>query len=1246
MLWAVVCLSVTLAVAAAGSESIVCTPPNYRRSFDACLNGRRNIINVKQLDAVCDGPDVIPDVATSHLPVLGACDAATNQQTVIHYTASTSCTGTPVDTVLLNGTTTCACTPANIKTAFTPCVNGSRFVVSYWGRQCTVWGDGPQLPPLQKVACFPQCSSGEFLNSDVPYCSQCPAGTYSFNGESLSQPYKVLPRSLSSLCRDSTGASCDGWQPCGDGSCINSGDLVRFNSVVSSVRLAVRVLTLPATVSFKYKLSTEYNADIFTFTLNGRTVIVTSGDVAWTAVDFDLLEIAPFSEYPCFWKYGGVCIFENQLTPFSEANWFPFGETTLVTTRLLGTPCDIHTFIASTRGEGVMVGKGNCSLDLQISNARSAGVSTLLLIDDDETLTTLGGSAAFRANTLRGNCSALSQGTFRVGTISSRGADMLAVGNAQKVTATVTYDATPTVPVELTWTYQKDISLSRGEDTVYLRDIVVTGTKLAEDACKACPPGTGSKDGAAECLSCPANTYSNEAGTAYPCRSCPERQTSGVGSTSCTLASACDIADYEPVHNGCQWANNEFRELLSFALIQPSECDVTKSAFVSPAPQYVPCRECGAGSYREPTGACSKLCKDGQRADKLTGACVPCDAGTYAQKVTAYNGFSSFNHTFPRSWGVASDHCGGAAGGWGFTRSYPGQGAYGEMLLGMQSLTGGCVAHMFAQFNLTLEGIVTMQYGIIAPYDAMGTTPTITFSIYRGLLRTRDASNMLVEEVIAVPTRSDGTSTALYQSPPLRKGPVTLWWRYARDTFPQQRPVRIVIKQLSVTESTTGGSDACIPCPSGYECHGNELPVSCPLGTFSNTTGSSKCLSCPPDKVATANGTSLCASCPKGMIPGGGQGLCVLPQCIYDSHPESHPNASVDDYLALFMNPSTIRSGHVPLGGVAQRVYDLQALQRATIKAEVSGTVTRTSLEYSLCASVDFESMPAFGIATSLIRGGLESQKQRFSLGNQLSVSELLASGTDESLGLRINITAQECPENARLPLTSMLTLTCDTETESVVILSAERAAMCIFDIKLKTRLACPLCTNQSFAYVDTECNAAGMKQRHFYFSDKEGLQVPRQACIEKNIRRPATTSISCPFTLDFNHGFTRAWAIVIGVVVIVAALVGVSGYLFYTRRKLYVAYERLATSVGTELGDTVRLENEGHTVDIGRRENEHEHEHQMGSSPPPLGCTAPQHTATPTLPPSPLVPPPPDPQQPALVPPPPESQQPEHAAA
>ncbi|KAG7471369.1 hypothetical protein MATL_G00123830 [Megalops atlanticus] len=65
-------------------------------------------------------------------------------------------------------------------------------------------------------------------------------------------------------------------------------------------------------------------------------------------------------------------------------------------------------------------------------------------------------------------------------------------------------------------------------------------------------------------------------------------------------------------------------------------------------------------------------------------------------------------------------------------------------------------------------------------------------------------------------------------------------------------------------------------CPVGYHCPpGSAAPLSCPDGTYSNTTGAAECLDCPPGRYCLEDeGVGLC---PEGHFCPGGTGVDVLP---------------------------------------------------------------------------------------------------------------------------------------------------------------------------------------------------------------------------------------------------------------------------------------------------------------------------------------------------------------------------------
>ena len=73
------------------------------------------------------------------------------------------------------------------------------------------------------------------------------------------------------------------------------------------------------------------------------------------------------------------------------------------------------------------------------------------------------------------------------------------------------------------------------------------------------------------------------------------------------------------------------------------------------------------------------------------------------------------------------------------------------------------------------------------------------------------------------------------------------------------------------------GEELCSTCPKGSYCPSAEMPehMICPLGEYTDSTGSTSCTSCPAGhqcKDVSASPTT----CPDGSYSGGGTSECTL----------------------------------------------------------------------------------------------------------------------------------------------------------------------------------------------------------------------------------------------------------------------------------------------------------------------------------------------------------------------------------
>jgi hypothetical protein len=190
----------------------------------------------------------------------------------------------------------------------------------------------------------------------------------------------------------------------------------------------------------------------------------------------------------------------------------------------------------------------------------------------------------------------------------------------------------------LVFGYRKDSSLSLGVDRAEIFMLEVEGIFWADSSCTPCPHGTYSTLGSADCTLCAENTASNDIGTPNACPACNATEYAFPGATQCIPRPVCTALHAEPLYSHCTYASGAHSRTKYWSWIEPHVC---AGGYVLPPNQTgLACPDCQPGFRRLPGYGECVGCPDGQRVGADNVTCVPCDAGTYANKVFA---ISSWN---------------------------------------------------------------------------------------------------------------------------------------------------------------------------------------------------------------------------------------------------------------------------------------------------------------------------------------------------------------------------------------------------------------------------------------------------------------------------------------------------------------------------------------------------------------------------------------------------------------------------
>lgn len=425
----------------------------------------------------------------------------------------------------------------------------------------------------------------------------------------------------------------------------------------------------------------------------------------------------------------------------------------------------------------------------------------------------------------------------------------------------------------------------------------------------------------------------------------------------------CVRGDYVATYGPCLANSTRLR---SWKKSASASC-VVGDAAGQPASTFVPCAACPPGTQhqggkRDTISDCVS-CSVGKYLDvsELPSTCTACPFGTTARPVLSFrDGFDGFSGNAsalsrslvtymasplsnPSAWQVLN---GTGMDLVGYSRN-----GSTDLLVGMRS---------FQLSNDTFAVSSSFKYGFDALSDGL---VELTFSLHHidqagderdegpgrleDLMRhrfvlfvdgteydVRDAARSLADSrdaafVVVVPYMHTTTRREHY-----------IGWQttdYSQSTSTHY----VLVRSLVVSGDLSGGVDACEPCPAGYACAPQTTQASpCPPGTFQPATHAQRCLPCTGNTIAPGYAFRACLACDYNRSANADHTMCEE-TCIY----------AYDDVLYDF----------TALSGVAlMTAVDETAVSRAaklTIEEADEADIDRVYL--SLC-----HAMPIRDVAT------------------------------------------------------------------------------------------------------------------------------------------------------------------------------------------------------------------------------------------------------------------------------------------
>jgi len=1150
----------------------VCVPSDYQRSYSPCSGGSRVLGYNKTATASCDGPASFSLGQTASctctldemVPVFGQCDQQSGTAQLLSYANGPGCTVNQNTGLLTGAPSHCPCNAGDLAFGWTSCVsgNGTRQSVPYWTRNCVQSPTSP-LPPPATSPCSLSCASGEFVDPLSGVCSLCRSGSYSFSGKEWIAPYSKFPSDWFTSCTTFSTVPCptDGWKVCSDGSCLYSGDLWGNDDVETALSFHVKLVTYPAALSFEWRVSSEDQADFFTIKIDGTFVKWASGDTTWSAFRYEFS--APTTQ-PCAWKVGGQCFFPNQLTPFVETSFPRPGGWNVPKERSFYAVADADAcapvgYVQCNAGSpmwAVAQPAGHCTVASVIGAAAAQRCTGLLVVMDGD---------------LKGPSTGISDMQVGVMTVTAGQALLRDLRSTSSLTKrlNMTYDNDPGDLHTVVLIYDKDRSISRRRDRAEVRNIRISGLTNQATECLKCPPGSTSAEGASSCYPCPANRYSDEPGVAAPCKACPAQMSSPSGSTNCVRSLECTMADYVPTFGPCRVMNGLMSHQVTYALIQPPQCNITASSFVPPAPHDVPCGPCDYGGYRDwVSGQCVQcppymffnasehvLNQHRSAVDQVT-PCAVCAMGWVPEQ--RFETHFSDTSEFPAVWKRECSSCIGM--GWELRTLNRSSGDVNKVLGVGRGVLAGATATLTMNFTLDLPGRFDLQYAVEwdptfpQPQVVM---PTVSISI-------EDASTDKYRETTVVEAQLPlGSEPGVHQytSPVLPRAAYVVLVKYVTSQN-VPTPVSFSVRSLRVENARNGGAESCARCPAGYFCRSNEqaFPVPCPAGHYQEREGQFSCHQCLPFHVAEHEGSTRCVHCNPPLMPNMHNQYCVLPFC----------EVKFDRVLMSTFHDVPLRPAREPIDRELAQEFRLSGINYMNVTVQTNregnaSTSAQPRIQMTMCSP---ESSPCVAAGPRPISFGciaMEDGTLR-QLGDFMAVRNLGVPNRT-SPGLNLMISGVPCPSDSTTNLQTNVTLLCDPTVETYEVVSAGIPQACLYNLTVRTRHACPMCTNQSFAWTETPCTGPrpGTKHRVYSYATPSGRVLEQPNCFG-GISMPAVEELECPYatlTLDRKTG---PWVAVLAlsVVLLILCCGACVLYLYSSRKRLQVSYSALSSQAAT----------------------------------------------------------------------------------
>eukprot|EP01102_Stenamoeba_stenopodia_P004225 TRINITY_DN144_c0_g1_i1.p1 TRINITY_DN144_c0_g1~~TRINITY_DN144_c0_g1_i1.p1 ORF type:complete len:1356 (+),score=219.31 TRINITY_DN144_c0_g1_i1:182-4249(+) len=407
----------------------------------------------------------------------------------------------------------------------------------------------------------------------------------------------------------------------------------------------------------------------------------------------------------------------------------------------------------------------------------------------------------------------------------------------------------------LKWIYTKDNSGSVGEDQASIRWIQLTGTKLADDECTLCEPGTYQHFSESSiCTYCPDGTYSSVYG-ATECALCPPNTYSWEGATECIERLPCTENDIITTYNVCGTSGQRY---MVYNYTSPLICD--KSTIDLPPSELVDCAPCPEGYHR--SGSECVGCLTGSFWDGTQ--CVECPAGSAAP---AYKIYQNFDNGWTNTFGTSCSGAGCATEGWQLN---------GTTLTSGRRQGAQIASDLFLITPVALKAgdVVTADLTVYCTQELSGNLQVypcaLTFLvIYSGSIipTAYEVTNSSRKAVTQYTYTWNATIDGEYQ---------VLFSFQKSSAVDVRNDDRASLNRL-VIQTDKGSASTCEYCPAGTSTNGKSKQTrctDCPPGYYS-AAGSAECQPCEDGTFSATSRSPVCKPCGFGTSSNANRTGCI-----------------------------------------------------------------------------------------------------------------------------------------------------------------------------------------------------------------------------------------------------------------------------------------------------------------------------------------------------------------------------------